>query len=252
MPLNSIAWIGRLTGPKGEIAQRIVNEVAPRFPDIKFTIVGGPENEPMRKAAGNNVAFLGFVEDVTAVIESHDLVIGAGRVALEAMRKRVPVIAVGESQYIGPISEATVNQAKASNFGDCAHPQPWTARQMADDISRIARGELSLPLAHYAEYLRDYAADEVYGKVLEVYRRARIDAYLGRYREIPVLTYHRIPQTRPSDSKFNIYVTVDELDWQIKNLKQRGFEFITFNEIADGVQVKKPVILTFDDGYECN
>lgn len=79
------------------------------------------------------------------------------------------------------------------------------------------------------------------------------DNALGRFKEIPVLMYHRVVEAVPmKNSKFKIYITKDKLDWQLGNLKKRGFNFITFKDISNGVEVKKPIILTFDDGYEDN
>jgi peptidoglycan/xylan/chitin deacetylase (PgdA/CDA1 family) len=252
MVLNSVAWVGRLTGPKGEIAYRIITEVAPEFPDTEFTIVGGPVTERFADKRGNNVRLLDFVANVEEVFAGSDLVIGAGRVPIEAMRYGLPVIAVGENRYIGPVNAATISQARATNFGDCDLLQSWDARQLIDDLKAIASGQIEMPLSEYAAYVEEYRLDKVYPEVMSVYKAAQIDAYLRRFREIPVLTYHRVLQQNPENSKFNIFVTVDELETQIQNLKKRGFEFITFKDIASGVRVRKPIILSFDDGYEDN
>ncbi len=252
MALINIAWIGRLTGPKGEIAWRIITELAPHFPQLHFTIVGGPVTERFQQALGSNVTLTGFVDDVNKVFAENDLVIGAGRVPVEAMRFGLPVIAVGESCYIGPVDGSTIAVAKASNFGDCDQLQPWQSQQLKDDLSALVAGERILPTAEYGAYVDDYRIDNVYPKVMNVYRQAMIMSYLKRFKEIPILMYHRVLREKPERSKYNIYVTVAELEWQIENLKQRGFELITFKDIAAGVRAKKPVILSFDDGYEDN
>ena len=252
MALTNIAWIGRLTGPKGEIAWRIINEVAPLFPQSHFTIVGGPVTERYQTAAGSNVTLTGFVDDVKKIFAANDLIIGAGRVPVEAMRHGLPVIAVGENRYIGPVDANSIAVAKATNFGDCDQLQQWRTQQLVDDLRALIAGERVLPVAEYETYVADYRLEAVYPKVMNVYRQALMRSWLQRFKEIPVLTYHRVLSERPEGSKFNIYVTVAELEWQIESLKQRGFDFITFKDIAAGVQVKKPVILTFDDGYEDN
>ena len=252
MVLSRVAWVGRLTGPKGEIAYRIITEVAPEFPDIEFAIVGGPVTERFSERLGDNVKLLDFIANVDTVFAESDLVIGAGRVPIEAMRYGLPVIAVGENRYIGPINAATISQARATNFGDCDQLQPWDAQQLIDDLNAIASDQIEIPLSEYAAYVDDYRLDKVYPQVMAVYKQAQIDAYLRGFKEIPVLTYHRVLQQSPDSSKFNIFVTVDELETQILNLKKRGFEFTTFKDIASGVKVRKPIILTFDDGYEDN
>jgi peptidoglycan/xylan/chitin deacetylase (PgdA/CDA1 family) len=252
MVLNNIAWVGRLTGPKGEIAWRIITEVAPRFPATVFTIVGGPVTGRFRAAAGANVQLQDFVSDVDAVYRASDLVIGAGRVAIEAMRLGRPVIAVGENRYIGPVDAGTIVQAKATNFGDCDRLRPFDTVAMIGDLEKLASGAIAVPVDAYPGYVDDYRLDYVYPRVMAVYRDAQIDAALRPFAEIPVLTYHRVLAEPPTASKFNIYVTVAELEQQIIALKQRGFQFVTFRDIADGVRLQKPVILTFDDGYEDN
>jgi len=103
MVSSRVAWVGRLTDPKGEIAYRIITAVAPKFPDIEFTIAGGPVTERFSERLDDNVKLLDFIANVEAVFAESDLVIGAGRVPIEAMRYGLPVIAVGENRYIGTI-----------------------------------------------------------------------------------------------------------------------------------------------------
>ncbi len=252
MALTRVAWIGRLTGPKGEIAHKIIAQVAPAFPELQFTIVGGPVTDKFRSIATSNVTLTDFVKDVNEIFKQNDLIIGAGRVPVEAMRFGLPVIAVGENRYIGPINDETITLAKATNFGDCDQLTAWSTPQLIYDLHSIVSGEVELPLANYPDYVVDYRIDHVYPQVMDIYRQARIDAVLQPFKEIPVLTYHRVLTQPPQGSKFNIYVSVEELESQIMNLKQRGFEFVTFKNLAEGVRPKKPVILTFDDGYEDN
>jgi peptidoglycan/xylan/chitin deacetylase (PgdA/CDA1 family) len=77
-------------------------------------------------------------------------------------------------------------------------------------------------------------------------------SYLRRFREIPVLSYHRVVNKPPPDSRFNVYITRDDLEWQLDSLSRRGYQTVTFNDLVSGVRPEKPVILTFDDGYEDN
>lgn len=251
MGLTNIAWIGRLTGPKGELAYRIISEVAPRLPQLTFTIVGGPITKRFN-ATGDNVRLVGFADDIEDIFRDHDIIIGAGRVALEAMKYGKPVIAVGERKYIGLISDATIEAARASNFGDCDWHEDIDIHQLISDLQRLTKGEVQHDLNAYTTYLKDYDAESVYKEVMEVYQEARIHTYLKRFVEIPVLLYHRVVDHSLTNSRFNLYVTRDEMERQLISLKRRGFQTVTFKDIAQGVQAKKPVILTFDDGYADN
>ncbi|HLF23751.1 MAG TPA: polysaccharide deacetylase family protein, partial [Burkholderiales bacterium] len=247
-----VAWIGRLTGPKGELARALLRDVVPRFPAVEFTLVGGPVDPALAAQAPSNARLVGFIDDVAAVMRAQDVIVGGGRVPLEAMRVGKPVIAVGEGCYVGPITADTIARARATNFGDCAAREPFAPQKLMEDLAALLRGTLKPPVKDYPEFLHEYDPELVYAQVTKVYRDAEIDAYLDRFRELPVLTYHRVVAEPPSESRFNIYVTQAELDRQLGALKARGYETVTFRDIAAGRRARKPVILTFDDGYADN
>lgn len=248
----SIAWIGRFTGPKGELATIMLTKVVPLFPEIQFTFVGGPINQALKDSVPANVRLTGFIDNVAQIIANNDLIIGAGRVVLEALQVNKPVIAVGESAYIGLINDSTIDKGKATNFGDCAAGYDVDISLLVDDIHKFCAGTSIANNVHYMDYLKEYNAKIVHQNVMNVYCQARVDSYLSRFKEVPILMYHRVVNEAPANSKFNIYVATDELEKQLISLKKRGFTSTTFKEIVNGYQVKKPVLLTFDDGYEDN
>lgn len=247
-----VAWIGRLTGPKGELARGLLQDVVPSFPAVIFTFVGGPVDPALAAGAPKNVKLLGFIEDVKEVVRDHDVIIGGGRVPPEAMRLGKPVIAVGEGCYIGPITKNTIAHARATNFGDCAAREPVAPQRLAQDLAALLSGTLKVSVSEYPEFLHEYDPELVHAQVTKVYRDATIDGYLQKFSELPVLTYHRVVAEPPSESRFNLYITQAELDRQLAVLKARGFETVTFGDIANGCRARKPVILTFDDGYADN
>ena len=244
-----LLWIGRFTGPKGELAQEIISRLAPAFPQVNFTMVGGPLDSALQASCPRNVELTGFVDDIQPFLLRASAVIGAGRVALEAMQAGKPILAVGENSYHGWITENTIAAAKATNFGDCNIFQKVDFDRFNADIEQFIKGEVRLPIEKYADFLSDYESESVYRDVMGVYREAAIDSYLQGFKEIPILTYHRVVKEPPCDSRINMYVTIDEMESQLKSLHQRGYETLTFKEIAEGKRVKKPVLLTFDDGY---
>ena len=69
---------------------------------------------------------------------------------------------------------------------------------------------------------------------------------------IPIFYYHHIEKPAWNSRKKGLYVRPEYFEWQIKNLLQRGFEIITFEDLFLNLYNKdKPLtILTFDDGCE--
>ncbi len=75
--------------------------------------------------------------------------------------------------------------------------------------------------------------------------------------KVPVLVYHYIEYVNdPDDPTRKLLATEPHiLDQQIKTLLDNGFEFINFKDLEDyfegaAIPPKKPIMLTFDDGYE--
>ncbi|HJV44731.1 MAG TPA: polysaccharide deacetylase family protein [Bacillota bacterium] len=74
---------------------------------------------------------------------------------------------------------------------------------------------------------------------------------------IPVLIYHSIstPTEKVPDPK--LYVSAQRFEEQLTTITRKGYTPITVREWMDGIQrkeilPKKPIIITFDDGYEDN
>ena len=72
----------------------------------------------------------------------------------------------------------------------------------------------------------------------------------GSRKYIPVLTYHCIDNIvwgyKP------MFVPVKAFDEQMKYLNEQGYTAITFKDLENIDKISKPVIITFDDGYENN
>lgn len=69
---------------------------------------------------------------------------------------------------------------------------------------------------------------------------------------IPILMYHHIRDyTDPSDPiGVGLSVSTVKFTSQLDKIKDKGFHTITFNDIENGDIPSKPIILSFDDGYE--
>jgi len=246
----NISIIGRLTGPKGDIAYQILSKIAPQFPAVKFNIAGGPVTSRFEELASDNIKFYGFVDNVPSVIKESDLVIGAGRVAIEALQLNTPILAIGEKQYMGILDKTNIELAQVSNFGDCALDEHHDFDQISHDLKNFIQSDYQQD--DLSEVVGQYSPGVVLPKINQVYSHALTDVAFSKLKEVSVIMYHRVVDELLTDSKFNVYITKDKLDWQLGSLKKRGFNFITFKDLANGVKVKKPIILTFDDGYEDN
>ncbi|MDI6782285.1 MAG: polysaccharide deacetylase family protein [bacterium] len=75
--------------------------------------------------------------------------------------------------------------------------------------------------------------------------------------EIPILAYHRVVPDPCLKSQHEIWVDVKNFRRQMKLLAFRGFNTISLDMLAAAFKgiaqlPKKPIILTFDDGYQDN
>lgn len=69
---------------------------------------------------------------------------------------------------------------------------------------------------------------------------------------IPILTYHYIRELPGDDDPLgqNLSVSPENFAKQMAYLKSAGYESMTFDDLRAGKIPDKPVIITFDDGYE--
>lgn len=250
-PEFDVVVAGRLTGPKGELVKQLIELVFPKFPDLDFTVAGGPVSESLRSIARANLHFIGWVENLPELLSHANLVIGSGRVALEAMSVGVPVMAIGEAGYIGFVTNENFREARRTNFGDCDAGADFDFEAVASDLWRFQNGYRP-EVESYPELLEDYSQAGVAKRVEKVYEDAFLEQRIAS-RTIPILCYHRVLPTAPIDSKVNIYVTVNRFIEHLKSLRRRGFTTITFSDLLDAAPLpKRPIILTFDDGYRDN
>ncbi len=75
--------------------------------------------------------------------------------------------------------------------------------------------------------------------------------------KIPILFYHKINYPHPSAKEKNLYVDPKSFYYQMRYLKWRRYIPICLDELVNGIKGKKklppkPIVLTFDDGYEDN
>ncbi|WP_151085684.1 polysaccharide deacetylase family protein [Hymenobacter baengnokdamensis] len=270
-----LAFIGRFNGPKGEqvavLLQQAVPALMQEFPHLRVALIGGElaQLPALGKAAlkqlqsqfGERVEVVGFTDDVAGWLLKTDLIIGAGRVAMEALGAGRAVLALGEAAYVGLVTPATYAEAAASNFGDVsARQQPHflvSAAQVAHDARAFLRQPHRIAPALQQRVRSEYSLARVAGQVLAVYESARMRLAAPDF--IPVLMYHKIPEA-PIATKHQIFVTKENFAGHLAYFKRHNISPITFRDYQDFASGRRklaefparPIILTFDDGYTDN
>ena len=271
---NRVAFIGRFNGPKGERAAALFEYVFPallrEFPQVRVALIGGeldhlPEAGQaaltrLQAEFGERVEVVGFTADVPGWLRQTDLVIGAGRVAIEALGAGRAVLALGEACYAGRVSADTYAAAAASNFGDIlarqgAAPVDWPL--VLREAQEFGRQPGRVDAALQQRVRADYDLGHVAAQVLTAYESARMKKAVPGF--LPVLMYHKIPDA-PLATKHQIFVTKENFEKHLAYLKRHQFSPITFRDYQDFASgqrplaefPRRPIVLTFDDGYTDN
>ena len=135
-----LLYVSRLEDEKGDVCKKFIRAAQfymDKELDIHVVIVGGgPDLSSIRKLAAKKhrerIHILGERLDTVSLFSISDVVIGTGRVALEAMSCKRPVIAIGSKGVFGIVKPENFNVAWKFYFGD------HRAKQTAD-IGRIQR-----------------------------------------------------------------------------------------------------------------
>lgn len=253
-----VSYVGRLTGFKGDTLLILVEQVFPRVFDriknVEFHIYGfsTPDNpvvkaiEKVNQRYGRDfIVVKGFSNDVETVYRTSDLIIGSGRVAMEALACGSPVVSIGESNAIGIISEQTKDEALRTNFGDLDKRQPI---DIENSVSSIISG-LESPEKISAEWGRTFVEEHfdittVAQQIAAVYTEAV--AKKKKINEIPILFYNGVTANEGSEKT----ITISEFDQQMEFLNKKKFTPLNFTDLHAIASFRrhlpqKPVILTF-------
>jgi len=269
-----IGVIGRASGPKGERCTQFLNEVLPQL--IQLTerpieiYLAGFEMEragdelrrsiqAWKSSSQVRVEVLGFLKDLDPLWSQIHVLVAAGRTLVEGLMTGLPCIALGESSYEGPVSLESYNKVIKSNFGDIgsqAMEFEWSPEQVAKDVLHQWSLKQSSP-ALIEKVIERFSSGKVAKEIERLYQRAIIKKRFPN--PIPSLMYHRVVEAGfKSDHK--TYVFEKELRNQLQWLKKKGFTTLTFKDFYDFESgkrplsefPKKPIFLSFDDGYKNN
>jgi len=185
---HQILYISRLSGGRGGVALTLLEAVAlihDEFPSVQVVIVGEGDRltevralaeELNARWASDFCHVLGARGDIPELLAEAGIVVGVGRVALEAMACGRPVIIAGEYGTYGLLEAETLPIAREHNFSgrgsQLATDPPTLAKILRQVLSDPDRAEKAAIVAqdmvqkHYSmtEKAREVVA--VYAKVL--------------------------------------------------------------------------------------
>ncbi len=249
-----IAIIGRLSGPKGDLCYRLLGEcVDLEKYDVKI-VTGTTPDARFDKFKGK-ADFVGYVDDVPAMMANADLVVGAGRVAMESLLCGRPTLAIGEAINIGPVDSDNIRHAMATNFGDIGK------KELDIDFSEIpAQIELALASPHCdpaatETVKQSYDLQNIVTHIETIYQSVYV--YTKR-KDIPVLMYHRFIDNDAGKGSIGPYLDIKMFENHLKLLKRLGFETLTFSDLKEKNLIsrleagKRYCMLTVDDGFKDN
>lgn len=251
-----ISIIGRLSGPKGDVTYNLL-DILHRRKDFKIQVIGGKEVPTRFKKFTGNVEFLGYVNNVSEKIRESSIVIGAGRVAVEAILCEVPVLAIGEAESVGIVTLDRLNTALKSNFGDISlnHAPIFRWTDVIPEIDKgfnINKDDLK---SLRERVIEEFSIESIVENIENVYQREIVKK--KKY-EMPVIMYHRVIKDESEKGVHGTYVTIEQFEEQMKYLKKKGYETVTFKDMLNNRykqrfdKDKKWIMLTFDDGYKDN
>ena len=258
-----VSYVGRLTGFKGDTLLILVEQVFPvvreKMNDVEFHVYGSSSHKNNVVAAIEKVnahvgaEFIivkGFCEDVEKVYRESDVIIGSGRVAMEALACGSPVIAIGESNFVGIISEETKDEALVTNFGDLDPRHPIDVENSISSIINALKYPEKISHVWGRTFVEEYfEIKNVTRQMDTVYAEAV--AKKKKINEIPVLSYNGVKKSEGSETT----VTASELEWQLQFLVEKKFTPLLFSDFKLLFSFKKhlpakPVVLTFNGTEE--
>ncbi len=253
-----VSIIGRLSGPKGDVTYSLLEELV-KNENYIIRVIGGKDLPKRFEKFKDKVNFMGYINNVSEEIVKSNIVIGAGRVAVEGILSGIPVIAVGESEYIGVISDNTIKNGLKSNFGDIGK----IGSRDKVDVSSV-NNDIEICLVKTEKELlklRDVACEnfsfeKIVDRIEKIYSKQYV---LKKKYEMPVIMYHRVIEDKDEEKGVHgTYITVEKFEEHMKYLKDKGYKTVTFEDLKNGNyrhrfdRGNKWIVLTFDDGYKDN
>ena len=259
---NTITIIGRLTGPKGELCYRLLNESLSDLIEqgcVSVRVITASAVPARFEKFKRRVEFPRDTLNITKEISQSLLVIGAGRVAIEGLLLGRLVYAIGEAKAIGLVTHDNVRDAMRSNFGDIG------PKVLDIDFEKV-RQEIRAIVGHQGTsvirddtlretILPEYSLTQIVSQLETLYQDAVIETLK---REIPVLMYHRFIEHESEKGVHGTWIWLDMFERHLQLIKRMGFVTLTPKDLVQKGFIhrltpgKRFLILTADDGYKDN
>lgn len=184
-----VVYAGRLVWDNAAVCTELIMAMrklrAEALPDVRLVIVGGGSQlssisrlvERVHEQAGQTfIHMTGVRTAVRDYYAAGDLVVGTGRVALEAMACGKPVLAAGNRGFFGFIEPSVFELAQELDFGDHGSLRKPTAEQLAQALRRMLNDEDALTRAAVAgqQWVKQsFDIGTVVARTRHVYAQAR-------------------------------------------------------------------------------
>jgi len=125
-----VAIVGRYSGPKGRsiewFLKDVISRIEGKLEPFEILIVSNKVDEISiaideisRCYKRCRISQLGFIDDIRDIYKVANVIIGAGRVAIESVCSNRCTLALGEKGFLGLITFDRIDSMEASSFGDC-------------------------------------------------------------------------------------------------------------------------------------
>ncbi|NLY53588.1 MAG: glycosyltransferase family 4 protein [Firmicutes bacterium] len=183
---QQVTYISRMSGERGGVALSLLEAVAllhDDFPALRVVIVGDGDRLPEVQAlasrlneewGGEYCQVLGGRADIPQLLAQAGIVVGVGRVALEAMSTGRPVIVANEYGCYGLLEAATLQLAMQHNFSGRGATQETNPVTIANALREVLldpeRADRAVQVAREAVETH-YSVTEKAREVLNVYSK---------------------------------------------------------------------------------
>ncbi|MEW9701224.1 glycosyltransferase [Paenibacillus sp. SI8] len=182
-----LVYAGRFSFDKYHIARKVIlaaEIIAKKNPNFMAILFGPGLSYRLRlirlanvinRRLGRQAIFIRpALSNVQNAYYAADVVVGTGRVALEAMACARPVVAVGVKGYCGVVEPENINQIIHNHFGDHGTAAPITVANLSRDCERILNNpKMAQLLGEFGKQTvgSKFSINWIGSKLLEVYMK---------------------------------------------------------------------------------